>query len=223
MFWVCFLAKKALSGEATLLSTTILVGVALVLGIGMLSFVAAVLGNYRSQINLVNYLRYEAVNTYVNTILYDNTTFTLWLLFKRLDGSPGNYYVIIESGGVYLNCSRVYVYNPLSDANGVLCDDPGECVEASTLYRGRARGINALHPDGVMDFDIYLRAQNRPLPDYVEVCRIPSVCVLTGKQGFCDENTIVKVDLSHLALPVRIYVAVEYGGGIYVVGVYAPA
>jgi hypothetical protein len=212
----------AFSGEATLTTTILLIGVALVMGIGILSYVAATLGNYRSQMDLVNTLRYEAGNIYVNTILYDNSTSTLWLLFKRLDGSIGNYYVVIESGGVYLNCSRIRVYNPLNDTNGVLCDNQGECVTASTVYSGGLKGVYALYPSGVTNFESYARAQGYPLASSIQACRIPSVCILTGKRGVCNDNTIVRVDLSGLTLPVRIHVAVEYSGVLYVVGTYAP-
>jgi hypothetical protein len=219
---VSLFSRHTLYGEATLTTTVLLIGVALVTGIGILSYTVVTLGNYRSQMDLVNTLRYEAGNIFVNTILYDSSTSTLWLLFKRLDGSIGNYYVVVESGGVYLNCSRIQVYNPLNDANGVLCDNPWECLTASTVYRGGLKGVYALHPSGVIDFESYARAQKYPLGSIIEACRIPSVCILTGKRGLCDDNTIVRVDLSGLTMPVRIHVAVEYNRVLYVVGTYAP-
>jgi hypothetical protein len=207
-------------GEATLTSTIILIGVALVIGVAMLSYIVMNLSIYRSQIDVVNLLKSEAVNTYVNTVLFDNASQALWLLFKRLDGSQSNYYVIVEAGGVYINCSRISVYNPQFDTNGILCDQQGECASAQPLYSGGLKGVKALYGGVIVDFESYVKSNNYPIANSVNVCMITNVCILTGEKGVCDENTIVRVDTSGLNLPIRVHLATVEGGEVYVVGTY---
>lgn len=211
---------KNTSGESTLLSTVILIGVAMIIGIGMLSYITAVTSDYRAQVNLVNTLKSEATSIFINVVLYDNSTSTLWLLFKRLDGSATSYLVIVEAGGYYLDCSNILFYNPLVDSDGVLCNEDNECMSAYVVYSGSMKGILVPYGGIISDFESYAKSKGIALSSSVQVCRVINTCLLTQQGGLCEKSTMVRINLQEKTTPVRIHVAVEYSGRIYVVSSY---
>lgn len=202
------------------MTAIIFIGVALVIGVAMLSYFTSVAAYYKDQVDLSNYLQTEASSVLVNVVSYDAATSSLWFLFKRTDGSGSSFFVIVDTGSEYLNCSNIYVSNPYRDEDGVLCNSNNDCVQAVPIYRGSMKGVYIPWEGAIIDFLSYAKMAGYTLSDTVYVCRLNNVCEFSSSRGLCTENTIVKLQLPSYASVIRLYTVAIYSNKPYVVGVY---
>lgn len=209
-----------LRGESALLTAIIFIGVALVIGVAMLSYFTSIATYYRDQVDLSSHLQSEASNVFVNIISYDTASSSLWFLLKRTDGSGSSFFVIVDMGSEYSNCSNIYVSNPYRDQDGILCNSNNDCVQATPVYRGPMNGVYVPWEGVIVDFSSYAKTAGYTLSDTVYVCRLSNVCEFSGSQGLCSENTIVKIQLPSYAGVIRLYTVAIYSNKPYIVGIY---
>lgn len=209
-----------LRSEASLFSALILVSLGLIVGILSVSYISALIVNYRNQVELFNLVQEEASKTIVNLVMYDDTLDTVWLLFRRTDGSPGGFYVIINADQTYLNCSSIQVYNPLMDTDGIMCNEQGECAPATLVYRGRMSNVFVPLGGSIETLETYARLRGMPVANEIQACRITSVCELKGIRGMCFDNTIVRVVFPTDIGKLRVLTSILLGDDVYVVDVY---
>ncbi|MCX8168071.1 MAG: hypothetical protein N3D82_03485 [Ignisphaera sp.] len=207
-------------GQSELVSTIIYIGLALVIGIAMLSYFTSVVAGYRESILLSSHLASEASNVLVSTISFDNRSSTLWLLLKRVDGSRGSFFIAVEDGLQYLPCSSISFYNPYSDEDGVLCNSLNDCPGSSRMYEGSMDGVYIPWEGSVSSFRQYAKSMGYTIANPVRICTVENICRYSPAPGLCTESTIVRVKLSREASRVRTLIVAPYGGRPYVVGVY---
>lgn len=212
-----------LRGESALLTAIIFIGVALVIGVAMLSYFTSIAAYYKDQVDLSNHLQNEASNILVNVVSYDTATSSLWFLFKRADGSRSGFFVIVDTGSEYLNCSNIYVSNPYHDKDGILCNSNNDCIQAVPVYRGSMKEVYIPWEGGIADFFSYAKTAGYTLSDTVYVCRLNNVCEFSNLQGLCTENTIVRIQLPSYVSVIRLYTVAIYSNKPYVIGVYEVA
>lgn len=207
-------------GESTLVSSIVLIGFALVIGVAMLSYSISLIAYYRSQVDLSTTLQSEVVNTLVNVVSYDNTTSTLWLLFKRIDGSKQGFFIVVEASGVYLNCSSILVYNPSRDSNSILCDEQNDCLNSSAVTKVTPDKVYVYEEGSVVDFSTYAKLRGYTLPNSIEVCRVPNVCEVANYPGACSASTFTKLLVPSSAGKVRVFLVVLFNNRPYIVNIY---
>lgn len=206
--------------ESTLLSTIILTGFAIVIGVAMLSYLITVTAYYRSQVDLSNHLQTEASNILVNVVSYDNTTSSLWFLFKRVDETSRSFYIVVDTGLEYLACSNILIYNPLNDNDGVLCNNAVDCITASVFYRGYMGNVYVPWEGVISDFLSYARARGYTISDTIYVCRVINICEFINPLKPCSENTLVKILMPGNAAIARVFIVTIYDNKPYIIGVY---
>ncbi|MEM4552893.1 MAG: hypothetical protein QXI86_01480 [Ignisphaera sp.] len=210
-------------GQSELLTTFMYIGLAVVVGVAMLSYFSSVLAGYRSQLDLLNNLQIESVNIFVSEISYDDRASTLWLLFKRIDGSLSDFFVAVDVGTSYLPCSSISFYNPRGDSDGVICNDVGrDCIYSSSIYSGSMERVYVPWEGSIVDFRSYARSMGFTLSDTIHICRIENVCRYISTQGLCRDSTIARIQLPETSIA-RIFIVTLYGGTPYIVGVHEVA
>lgn len=207
-------------GQSELVSTVIYIGLALVIGVAMLSYFTSVVAGYRENALLSSYLASEASNTLINMISFDNRSSVLWLLLKRVDGSRNNFFIAIEDGVQYLPCSSISFYNPYNDRDGILCNSLNECIRSTQVYGGSMDGVYIPWEGVVASFQQYAEAMGYTTANPIRICAVENICRYSPSTAPCSESTIARVELSHRASKSRIFIVALYGGRPYVVGLY---
>lgn len=209
-------------GQTDLITVVLLTGVALLVGISVLAYFQTLSSTSASEIEKENILNSELVAQVVRLISVDEVNKVLWLLFRRLDNASVNFFIMVEaklvSGGTeLLECGRVSYYVPELDADKIVCSEPGECPQSTTIASLPFRNF-LVKPEGSggwVDINVYKRSVGEsphPSGRRLGVCQVPY------KGG----NQIVKVDYSNLGdvAELRIYLLKPYGSDYYVLRVY---
>ncbi|MEM4854836.1 MAG: hypothetical protein QXE75_05395 [Sulfolobales archaeon] len=204
--------------QSTVLTEVLMASAALVIGMSILAYFSSFTTSYTRQVELANLVNYEAANQVVRLIAYDSTSKSVWLLLRRLDGTPRNFLLMLDVDGDFLNCRSVYVYVEPSDENGIVCDgSDGDCV-SSCFYYDRyvsSKEVLVWTKDGLIPLYDFLKRQS---PQQVGLIRIPYP---NPAAGYRTQNTIIRVDLDKPAPETaRVYLGIEHDGRIYVVRVY---
>uniref|UniRef100_A0A7C2ZML0 Uncharacterized protein n=1 Tax=Ignisphaera aggregans TaxID=334771 RepID=A0A7C2ZML0_9CREN len=205
-------------GQSELLTAIVFVGLSLVIGAAMLGYYSAVASSYREQLLLAEHLRKEASSVMLSIISYDNRSSSLWILLKRLDGSSSDFLVAIGSGGVYLGCSDIAMYNPYND-DGIACNDGSDCISSQQAFSGDPERVYVPWEGGISDFKSYAVAMGYPLGS-IHICRVPNVCRFGDTPGICQEGTVVRVQLPSDTDVARIFIATMYSNKPYIVSVH---
>jgi hypothetical protein len=208
------------SGQSELVSAIIFIGIALIIGTTMLAYVNTMISSYREQVNLLNFLQQEASNIFINTISFDSSSNTLWILLKKLDGSGAPFFIAVDDGSRYLSCSSIKVYNPVNDDNGIVCDTDSDCLASSTVFSSSLSKVYTVREGQVISFQQYAARNNFTISSPINICRVENECALREAKGLCNENTIVRIDLGESSNRVRILIATMYNGVPYIVGFY---
>ena len=208
--------------QSELLTTVALIGLALVIGIAMISLVGSTVSSYREQALLINTLNSEISNTFVNLITYDDAGGRLWLLLKRLDSSRTDFFIAIAADTQYLQCSSVQYFNPAADTNGIMCDEGGDCPSAQQFRLGDPKGIYVPYGGGITTLVDFIRARDYGIPtaSYVPICTVRNVCNLAPTPGLCTNNTIFRVSLPIGVKTVRVFIFTLFSNNLYLVNVY---
>lgn len=206
-------------GQSELISVVAFVGLALVIGVAMLSYFSSVISGYRSQAELSDHLQSESQNIHLDIISFDATTSTLWIILKRLDGSRSSYFIAVDTGAQYLGCSNISMYNPYNDNDGILCNSPNECITSQRVYEGSMTNVYTVWEGAISDFLSYSRAMGYTMGT-IRICRIENVCTYSQRPGICDENTIARLRLSSGTTLARIFVVTLYNNVPYIVGLH---
>lgn len=209
-----------LKSEAVLLSTMILVSLGIIVSLLTISYISALIMYYRDQVEVVNLIQDEASRTIVNLIMYDNSTNTIWLLIRRLDGMPTTYYLIVATDRGYLNCSHIRFYNPAGDIDGIMCNNPAECVISTLAYHGSMNNVYVVMEGGVDNLLTYARVRGYPTASIIQGCRVPSVCELKGIRGICNESTITRIEIPSGVQRAWIFIATMYNNRLYILKTY---
>ncbi len=189
---------------------------ALIVGLSILAYFMSFSSSYSQQVELYNLINYEAVNQVVRLVAYDDVSNVVWLLLRRLDSTPRNFFILIRAGDVFLDCGKVYVYNETRDSNGILCDESGDC-SISCVYGPRsvrAGDVIVSTKDGFIPLPDYLRTT---ISGSISLIRIPYS--VSGRS----QNIILKVDLgseSEELESLEVFLCLDYGGRFYVVRIY---
>jgi len=207
-------------GQVDLLTATLLVGVALVIGVTMVTYFTAVASTYRERIAVANLLAYEASNTLVNLVSYDGRSRTLWLALRRLDGGSSSFFIAVDDSEGYLPCTQVSYYDPRYDSDGVLCNTANECPAGSPTYVGTLSGVYVLWEGALADFLSYARVGGYPTEGLIYVCRVANVCQLDTPTGTCERVTLARVTLPRAVPVARVYLVALVSGSPYVFGIY---
>lgn len=208
-----------MKGQSELLSAMMYIGLALVIGVAMLSYFSSVISSYNDQVLLSNHIQYEASNVLVSVVSYDAKASTLWLLLKRVDGSRINFFIAVDVGSQYIPCSSISAYYPHRDNDGVLCNSANDCIESATVFSGSMDKVYIPWEGALSDFLSYSKAMGYTIGT-MHVCRIENICMYVTGTGLCDESTIVKLNLPGTANVARIFIATLYNNKPYIVGLY---
>jgi hypothetical protein len=208
--------------QSELLTTVVLIGLALVIGIAMISLVGSTVSSYREQALLINTLNSEISNTFVNLVTYDDTRGRLWLLLKRLDGSRADFFIAIAADTQYLQCSSIQYFNPAADTNGVMCDESGDCPSAQQFRLGDPNKIYVPYGGSITTLANFIRARGYGIStaSYVPICIVRNVCNLASIPGLCTSNTIFRVSLPIGVKMVRVFIFTLFSDNLYLVNVY---
>lgn len=204
--------SKCRRAQSELLQTIILVGIAIVVGTAMLSYFSTLTAGYRSQSELMNVLDRELTDVYLNIISYDSSG-TLWLLLKRFREPPVSYFIAVNSSSTsFLPCSRIYVYNPGRDSDGIMCNEPNECTQSTSFSY---QEIYILTENGVAEYLSHSRLAGYPRLK-------PTICRIDAIQKSLDEITYVRVDVPEAvnAKTLLIFLSIPYGNNVYIFEVY---
>lgn len=208
-------------GQSELIGAVAFIGLALVIGIAMISYLSSVVSGYRSQLELANALQSESSSVMVNIVSYDDSSSTLWLLLKRADGSRADYYIAVDTGSQYLQCSNIYFYNSSADRDGVLCNE-NDCPSSIQIYSGSLSRVYIPWEGAISDYQTYARVMGYTATGPIYICRVDNICRYTSPSGLCYDGTIARVYLQQASLA-RILVIAMHSNTPYVVGVYEVA
>ncbi|MEM4646671.1 MAG: hypothetical protein QXR11_03970, partial [Zestosphaera sp.] len=130
--------RKSSLGQTDLITVVVLNGVALLIGISVLAYFQTLSSTSTSEIERENLLNSELAAQVVRLISVDEANKVLWLLFRRLDNASVNFLVMVEAklsdgSTELLECSRVFYYVPELDTDKIVCSEPGECPQATTI------------------------------------------------------------------------------------------
>ncbi|MEM1525953.1 MAG: hypothetical protein QW775_02160 [Ignisphaera sp.] len=206
-------------GQSELLTVIMYIGLALVVGVTMLSYFSSVISSYNDQVLLSNHIQYEASNVIVNVISYDVGASTLWLLLKRVDGSRNGFFIAVDTGSQYISCSKIYVYYPHLDDDGILCNSNNDCVESITIFSGSMDKVYIPWEGSLSDFLSYSKAMGYTIGN-MHICRIENICAYSDNTGICNENIIAKLNLPGDTKVARIFIVTLYSNKPYIVGLY---
>ncbi|MEM4830202.1 MAG: hypothetical protein QW417_05090 [Zestosphaera sp.] len=214
--------RKLSLGQTDLITVVVLTGVALLIGISVLAYFQTLSSTSTSEIERENLLNSELAAQVVRLISVDEANKVLWLLFRRLDNASVNFLVIVEAklsdgSTELLECSRVFYYVPELDTDKIVCSEPGECPQATTIASLPYKNF-LVKPEGSsswVDINVYKRSVGEN--PYAAGRRL-GVCYVTYKGG----NQIVKIDYSNLegVAELRIYLLKSFGNDYYVLRVY---
>lgn len=209
-------------GQSELLTVIAFIGLSLVIGVAAISYFSSVISNYRTQLDLSNYLKNEASNLFLNVISYDIANSTLWILLKRFDGSSNNFFIAVDTGSRYINCSNIFSYNPYRDNDAILCNSATDCITSTTTYSGSTDRVYIPWEGSLSDLSSFSRAMGYTVGN-INICRVENVCRYASRPGLCDESTIVRITIPRDANIVRILIATLYSNMPYVVGIHEVA
>lgn len=211
--------KKA---QSELLATVALIGLALVMGVAIISLVGSTIASYRDQVLLMNTLNTEVSNTFVNLITYDNTSNRLWLLLKRLDGSRIDFFIAVAVDSQYIPCSNARYYNPVKDTDSIMCNEAEDCPAAQQFKLASPGSLYVPYEGSIVSFADFVRARNYGLSttSSIPICIVKNVCNLVSIPGLCANNTIFVVSIPSGARVVRIFTFTLFNNNLYLVNVY---
>lgn len=213
-------------GQSSIIALVILVGVAIALGIGFLSYFNSLSRESTRMMQRDSLLAYELTSQLVRTIAVDDSRGDVWLLIRRLDNSNGTFFVATEvfdetGASSFLQCSNVRVYmENMENGDNLLCYkgdgslDENECPGAR-LYSTLSPEKILLRPQGTaswINLNYYKAQRNELLPQ-----REVPICRLDYRAG---ENEIVLVSLGESAFKVRLYIGVPFQDSLYIIKTY---
>lgn len=220
---VLYLFKK---GQASILVLIILVGVALTLGIGFLSYFNSMSRESAKELQRDSLIAYELASQLVRTIAVDDSRGDVWLLFRRLDNNNGTFFVITEvfdetGASSFVQCSSLRIYmESMENGDNLLCYtndgslDENECPGAN-IYSLLAPEKILLKPQGAaswINLNHYKAQKNELLVQQaLPICRI---------DYYADENKIVLISLGNNVYKVRLYVGVPFQDYLYIIKIY---
>lgn len=210
-------------GQSELLATVMYIGLALIIGIAMLSYFSSTVSGYRSQLDLVNHLQSESANILVSEISYDDRSSTLWLLLKRIDGTTSSFFIAVDVGSGYLSCMAASLYNPRGDTDGIVCNEVGrDCISSSPAYTGSMERVYVPWEGSIADLRSYARGMGLTVAGTIYICRVENVCRYTQTQGLCRDSTLVRLQLPRTGIA-RVLVFTLYSNTPYLVGIHEVA
>jgi hypothetical protein len=130
-------------GQANLISEVLLVSAALVIGISLAAYAAAVMGQANTERQLNDVLQYETSVTIIYKE-FDPGNNTVYLGIIRIDASPGTYYYVVINGSGE-DCNSLNVFNDAVSESGVpadkvfFLDESGGYFPLSSFLGGGAR------------------------------------------------------------------------------------
>ncbi|ADM28483.1 hypothetical protein Igag_1686 [Ignisphaera aggregans DSM 17230] len=185
-------------GQASFLTTMILVAFALILGTAMAIYFISTLNSYRSQVNIVDTLVYESANIVLKPIATDTVNGYEWVLLKRLDNMRRPFFIAVEaigsSSSTYISCNSIFVYNYSRDRDGIMCSNDGDCSPSKPATF--TSGVYALGESGIIPYNIYAKiyGYSSTPPGYGYICYIdsfePSATILSISIGISREINI---------------------------------
>jgi hypothetical protein len=200
--------------QSTVLTEVLMASAALIVGLSILAYFMSFSSGYSQQVELSSLINYEAANQVVRLVAYDDVNNVVWLLLRKLDATPRNFFVLLSAGNTFLVCGNIYVYNETGDSDGILCNEAKDCP-TSCIYGTRsvlARNVIVSTKDGLIPLPDYLRLE---IPAGVSLVRIPYPM---SKQS---QNVILKVELGNIRPEnLRVFLCLEYGERFYVVRIY---
>ncbi len=152
-------------GESELLSALILVGLAIVLGISMTTYFISIVNVNRGNIDLISSLIYDSVNQVARVVT--SSQHSVIVLLRRLDNSSKPFFIAIDNGSRYIDCSSIYVYS-------------NDRTWAKAILQGSYNigGVQVLYDQGVTGFVYVARARGYPIGS-IPICRI-SIATRSG-------------------------------------------
>lgn len=214
--------RKSSLGQTDLITIIILTGVALIVGISVLAYFQTLSSTSTSELEKENMLNSELTSQVVRLISVDENNKVVWLLFRRLDNSSVNFFVMVEAklangGTELLSCENIYYYMPEQDTDKIVCSESGECPQAVRIASIPYRNL-LIKPEGGSgwaDINVYKRSIGEA--PFSQGQRL-GVCYVAYRGG----NQIVKVDYSSLeeVTEIRVYLIKPYGNDYYVLRVY---
>jgi len=181
--------------QADILSIVILTGVAIVIGIGLISYYRSISSQNIDKLNLMKVLQQEYYNQMIRFVASDDRY--AWFIAIRLDGSRKPFYIAIDDSQSFLGCSAIssYVYEINND--DAVCSIEDECIAASTVGVYPVSRVYVLYSNDVIDLRTFLRSQGTDIGGSTNICRVePS--------SFSDV-TWIRIDLGNARGRLRIY------------------
>jgi len=214
--------RKLSLGQTDLITVIVLTGVALLIGISVLAYFQTLSSTSTSEIEKENLLNNELTAQVVRLISVDENNKVVWLLFRRLDNASVNFFIMVEAkladgSTALLPCNNIYYYVPEQDTDKIVCSEPGECPQATTIASVSFKNLLIKPESGSSWTDINVYKRSVGEPTYSQGQRL-GVCYIAYRGG----NQIVKVDYSGLegVNEVRVYLLKPYGNDYYVLRIY---
>jgi hypothetical protein len=188
----------------------------------MVSYFTSVTASYRDLITLANFLNSESSNIFTNIVSFDDSTNTLWIILKRLDQYPLDFFIAVDDGDSYISCEHISVYNPYRDNDGIICfeSEGSDCIPSTTIYSGSLKRVYIPWENTLSDFMSYAKSLGYPTNEPINICRIQNVCSFKGSSGLCNQNTLARISLSGNPTYTRIYIAAMYSNTPYIISIY---
>lgn len=217
---------KGLSkAQSSVIVLVLLVGVALAIGIGFLSYFTSMSRESSRELQRESLIAYEITNQLIRTIAVDTSRGDLWLLFKRLDNTNGTFFITAElfneSGeSTFLSCSDIHVYVEKNEnGDNLLCYnndviDANECPSSNQLtflYPEKMLLRPASSGDWI-NLNLYKAQVGEPT-----VKQPMPLCKFSYEPG---ENKIVLIKAGLSFYKARIYLAMVFQDTAYVLRTY---
>ena len=188
----------------------------------MISYFTSVTASYRDLITLANFLNSESSNIFINIVSFDNSTNMLWIILKRLDQYPLDFFIAVDNGDSYIPCTYISVYNPYRDSDGIICfeSEGSDCIASTTIYSGSLKRVYIPWENTLSDFMSYAKSFGYPVNEPIYICRIQNVCSFRGSSSLCNQNTLAKISLLGNPSYARIYIVAMYSNTPYIISIY---
>jgi len=181
--------------QADILSIVILTGVAIVIGIGLISYYSSISSQNIDKLNLMSVLQQEYYSQITRFVANDSRY--AWFIAMRLDGSRKPFYIAIDNSQSFLDCSAIssYVYEINND--NTACSTEGECIAASTMGIYPVNRAYVLYNNDVIDLRTFLISQGTDIGGSTNICRV--------EPSSFSNVTWIRIDLGNTGNRLRIY------------------
>jgi len=197
--------------QANVIAVVIMAGVAVAIGVGILTYIHSLTSIYTSNLQRDRMLNHEMFEDVVQLIAVDPNNHYVWLLFRRLDNASVNFYAFMvfhnATSTYFIPCSSVLYFVPSKDTNGILCDPvDNDCLPAPQLISVRPSYIMINPGYGWVPLSVYSKVSGIVPPTSVSICRIP----------YEGGNRIVRVSVPSIHGYLYIYLVAPWSHSYYV-------